>query len=89
MLDEVFSMKKICIFLLMLSFVVTVTTGCKPGTGQKQNMVQSKRRFAEYVEPQGNLNKNVVDLSEGPRQSYDARLGPQNINFDIKIVDPY
>ena len=89
MLDEVFSMKKICVFLLMLSFIVTVTSGCKVTTKQKPNMIQSKRRFAEYVGPQGNLNKNVVDLSEGPRQNYDARLGPQNINFDIRIVDPY
>ena len=52
-------------------------------------MVQSKRRFAEYVEPQGEIKKGVIDLSEGPKQNYNAQLGPQNINFDIKIVDPY
>ncbi|MBR1775829.1 hypothetical protein IJ750_01980 [bacterium] len=54
-------------------------------------MVQSQRRFAKYVEPQsGNTNATgTIDLSEGPRQNYDRNLGPQNINFDIKIVDPY
>lgn len=81
-------MKKIYIFLLLLAFVTTVTSGCSPNTN-KPNMIQSKRRFAEYVEPQGNVNKNVVDLSEGPKQNYNAQLGPQNLSFDIKIVDPY
>ena len=51
-------------------------------------MIQSKRRFAQYVETQ-NKSYNSIDLSEGPRQSYDANLGPQSLNFDIKIVDPY
>ena len=81
-------MKKICIFLLMLSFVTTFTTACthKP----KQSMVQSKRRFAQYVETQNNsTGARTVDLSEGPKLNYDAKMGPQTLNFDIKIVDPY
>ena len=82
-------MKKICVFLLMLSFITTFTTACthKP----KQSMVQSKRRFAQYVEPQkANYgNAKTIDLSEGPRLNYDAKMGPQNLNFEIKIVDPY
>lgn len=88
MIDEVFSMKKICVFLLLLSCVTVFTAGCSVNS-KKQNMVQSKRRFAEYVEPQGEIKKGVIDLSEGPKQNYNAQLGPQNINFDIKIVDPY
>ena len=88
MLDEVFSMKKFCIFLLLLSCVTIFTAGCTVNSN-KPNMIQSKRRFAEYVEPQRNINNNVIDLSEGPKQNYNAQLGPQNLNFDIKIVDPY
>lgn len=82
-------MKKFCIFLLMVSFILTGTTACTHK--KKPNMVQSQRRFAKYVEPQsGNTNATgTIDLSEGPRQNYDRNLGPQNINFDIKIVDPY
>ncbi|MBR6127115.1 hypothetical protein IKQ21_05465 [bacterium] len=81
-------MKKICTFLILLSLVSVLTAGCATNSN-KPNMIQSKRRFAEYVEPQGNVNKDVIDLSEGPKQNYNAQLGPQNLNFDIKIVDPY
>lgn len=52
-------------------------------------MIQSKRRFAEYVEPQNQKNPNTIDLSEGPKQNYNATFGPKNLDFDIKIVDPY
>ena len=47
-------------------------------------MIQSKRRFASYVEPQTEQkDKNVVDLSEGPKLNYNGTLGPQNLNFEI------
>ena len=81
-----FSMKKICILLLVLSLITPITTACVKK--QKPSMVQSQRRFAKYVEAQ-NKAGGTVDLSEGPRQNYDADFGPQSINFDVKIVDPY
>ena len=56
---------------------------------QKSTMVQAKRRFAKYVEPQKNKDVRSVDLSEGPRLRYDADFGPKTPNFDIKIVNPY
>ena len=56
---------------------------------QKSTMVQAKRRFAKYVEPQKNKDARSVDLSEGPRLRYDADFGPKTPNFDIKIVNPY
>jgi hypothetical protein len=53
-------------------------------------MIQSQRRFAKYIEPQTAQTKSVsIDLSEGPKLDYRKNLGPQDINFDIKIVDPY
>ena len=80
-------MKKICIFLLMLSFIALSTSACskKP----KQNMVQSQRRFAKYVEPSAQGNGNVIDLSEGPKLKYDAKFGPNSPSFEFRIVDPY
>lgn len=82
-------MKKVCIYLMLIFFLSSLTTACNI----KQNsnsMVQSKRRFAQYVEPQQNKQSGqFVDLSEGPKLKYDAHLGPQNLNFDFKIVDPY
>ena len=81
-------MKKALIFLLMLTFVSVCTTACT-GNKQKPNLIQSKRRFAEYVEPQAQKDPNTIDLSDGPKLKYDAKLGPKNLDFDIKIIDPY
>ena len=52
-------------------------------------MVQAKRRFAKYIEPQKTKDVGRADLSEGPRLRYDANFGPKTPNFDIKIVNPY
>ena len=82
-------MKKFLAFLFILSFVSVCTTACSNVKKEKPNMIQSKRRFAEYVEPQQQKDPNTIDLSEGPRQNYNAKFGPKNLEFDIKIVDPY
>lgn len=82
-------MKKIIVFLMMLSFISVCTTACTNQGKTKPNMIQSKRRFAEYVEGPQQKNPNAVDLSEGPKLRYDARFGPQNLDFEMKIVDPY
>lgn len=80
-------MKKICTILLIASFIIVETSACTHK--QKPNMVQSHRRFEKYMNTQDSGSGTVIDLSEGPRQNYDRNLGPQNLNFDIKIVDPY
>ena len=80
-------MKKFCTLLLLASFIIVGTSACTHK--QKPNMVQSQRRFAKYINEQNNGSGTVIDLSEGPRQNYDRNLGPQSLNFDIKIVDPY
>ena len=82
-------MKKIFVFLSILSIISVCTTACTNKIGNKPNMIQSKRRFAEYVEPQAQKDPNTIDLSEGPKQNYNAKFGPKNLEFDIKIVDPY
>ena len=80
--------KKIC-SLLILSMVSMLFFSACTIKEQKSTMVQAKRRFAKYVEPQKNKNVGRVDLSEGPRLRYDADFGPKTPNFDIKIVNPY
>ena len=82
-------MKKFWTLALIVVFFSTLTTACSNSSKPKQNLIQSKRRFAEYVEPQQQKDPNTIDLSEGPKLKYDAHLGPKNLNFDIKIVDPY
>lgn len=53
-------------------------------------MVQAKRRFAKYVEPQPKKNEGgKIDLSEGPHLRYDADFGPKSPSFEFKIVNPY
>ncbi len=81
-------MKKALIFLIMFSMVCVCTTACTKQQKPKKNMVQAQRRFAKYLEKQQG-NPNAIDLSEGPRQNYNAKFGPKNIEFDVKIVDPY
>ena len=82
-------MKKTFVLFLMLSFISVCTTACTNQRNPKKNMIQSKRRFAQYVEPQNQKDPNSIDLSEGPKLQYDKAMGPKNLNFDIKIVDPY
>lgn len=82
-------MKKALIFIIMFSLVSACTTACTNQHKPKPNMIQSKRRFAEYMEPQQQKDPNTIDLSEGPKQNYNAHFGPKNLDFDIKIVNPY
>ncbi len=82
-------MKKILSFIIMFSIVSVCTTACTNQSRHKQNMIQSKRRFAQYLDNQEQKNPNAIDLSEGPKQNYNAKFGPKNPEFDIKIVDPY
>lgn len=81
-------MKKTIIFLIMLSLVCVGTTACTNQKKPKKSMVQAQRRFAKYLEGE-QKNPNAIDLSEGPKQNYNANFGPNNLEFDIKIVDPY
>ncbi len=81
-------MKKICYVLILSMFSTLFFSACTLKQ-QKSTMVQAKRRFARYVEPQKQSNVGSVDLSEGPKLKYDADFGPKTPNFDIKIVNPY
>jgi len=81
-------MKKTVIFLIILSLVSVFTTACTNQRKPKQNMVQAQRRFAKYLDSE-QKNPNAIDLSEGPKQHYNADFGPSNPEFDIKIINPY
>ena len=83
------SMQKILVFVLILSLTSILSTACSKQHKPKPNMIQAQRRFAKYVEYQGQSAPNTIDLSEGPRQNYDRNFEPRNLEFDIKVVDPY
>ena len=52
------------------------------------SMVQSQRRLEKYF-TDSSSQTSVVDLSEGPKLKYNANFGPKDLNFDIKIENPY
>ena len=76
-------MKKFCVLLVLCSVICVMSSACS--AKQKQPLIQSKRRFAEFVEPQQANDGTRIDLSEGPKLRYDANFGPNSPNFDIKI----
>ena len=78
-------MKKICILIAVSILFCILFSACN--IQPNNSMVKSQRRFAKYIEQQS--NSDVIDLSEGPKLKYDANFGPQNLNFDFKIVNPY
>ena len=80
-------MIKICSLLLCFITLPFFLSACQ--TKSATPLIQSQRRFAQYVGEQNNKPANVIDLSEGPRLIYDADLGPKTPNFDFKIISPY
>jgi len=82
-------MKKLLVLIIFSAFILVNITACSNKKNSTANMIQAKRRFAEYVEPQTQKGSGTIDLSEGPKLNYEAKFGPKNLNFDIKIVDPY
>ena len=82
-------MKNLFVLFVISAFVLVNITACTNQKKVKANMIQAKRRFAEYVEPQTQKTSGTIDLSEGPKLDYDRKFGPKNLNFDIKIIDPY
>lgn len=80
-------MKKNGILLLCLVLCSLLLSACNTKTPSP--MVQSQRRFAQYVEPSREKQKGVIDLSDGKALRYDAEFGPKAIEFDFKVKSPY
>ena len=52
--------------------------------------IKYERKLGKYFEKQDNTpSGGMIDLSEGPKLKYNANFGPNDLNFDIKIVNPY
>lgn len=57
---------------------------------QSGNTINYQRKFAKYLPEENAKPKgNMIDLSEGPKTRYEANFGPKDLNFDIKIHNPY
>lgn len=84
-------MKKVCIVLLCLGIIVAgvLFSGCT--LKNNRQTINYQRRLQNYLpnETAGHRPTGTIDLSDGTKTRYDANLGPQELNFDIKIQNPY
>ena len=76
----------VCIGLVIIGIVVS---GCS--VKNNKQTINYQRRLQNYLpsDTAGNTSPGTIDLSEGPKVKYDAKLGPSELNFDIKIKNPY
>lgn len=81
-------MKKFGILILCLLISNIFLVGCSKT--KNVSTIKYERKLGKYFETETNKPKNgMIDLSEGPKLRYDAKFGPRDLNFDIKIENPY
>ena len=79
-------MKKYGLFIVCLLFSSLLLSAC---TAVSKSPLKYERRLGKYIEGEQHTGSKVIDLSEGPKLKYNASFGPRDLNFDIKIVNPY
>lgn len=79
-------MEKKCLFIVCLLASCVLFSGCN--IQSNKSPIKYQRRLEKYL-PTEKPNTKTVDLSEGPKTRYDAKFGPKDLNFDIKIHNPY
>ena len=80
-------MKKYSLFIVCLLVSIFFLSAC---SATPKSPIKYERKLGKYFESEKNKNQGgTVDLSEGPKLRYDAKFGPQELNFDIKIINPY
>lgn len=82
---KIFSLIIVCLCIIAS---VSFLSACNIKT---QSPIKYQRKLEKYFssEKKASSADRMIDLSEGPRQRYDANFGPKDLNFDIKIVNPY
>ena len=84
-------MKKTCIVLLCLGIIIAgvLFSGCTVKSNKQT--INYQRKLQNYLPGSTAVQKptGTIDLSDGTKTRYDANLGPQELNFDIKISNPY
>jgi predicted component of type VI protein secretion system len=79
-------MKKNVFFVVCLLICCVLLSACTPQ--QSKSPIKYKRKLETYL-PNEEHKLNTIDLSEGPKLKYNANFGPKDLNFDIKIINPY
>ena len=78
-------MKKQSLFIVCLLISTVLLSACN---STPKSPIKYERKLGKYFE-ETKSQDGVIDLSEGPKLKYDAKFGPKELNFDIKIVNPY
>lgn len=79
-------MKKYSLLVVCLLISSVILSGCN--VQPAKSPIKYKRKLEKYL-PNETHKAATVDLSEGPKLKYNANFGPQDLNFDMKIVTPY
>ena len=78
-------MKKYSLLIVCLLLSSFLLSACN---SKPDSTIKYERKLGKYFETE-QKSGGVVDLSEGPKLRYDAKLGPSDLNFDFKIINPY
>ena len=79
-------MKKYALLFVCLLVSSLLLSACDT---MPKSPIQYERKLGKYFEEENQHLGGVVDLSEGPKLRYNAKFGPKDLNFDIKIINPY
>ena len=81
-------MKKYGLLIVCLLVSTFLLSACN---SVPNSPIKYERKFGKYFESEDKITQSggVIDLSEGPKLRYDAKFGPKDLNFDIKIINPY
>jgi len=79
-------MKKYLLLVVCLLVSSVLLSACSKAP---DSTIKYERKLGKYFESENKPQGGMIDLSEGPKLNYDARLGPNDLNFDFKIENPY
>ena len=79
-------MKKVGLLIVCLLFISVLFSACK---STPNSPIKYERKLGKYFESENKSSGGMIDLSEGPKLRYNANFGPKDLNFDIKIINPY
>ena len=81
-------MKKYSLLIVCLLLSSFLLSACNTAPNSP---IKYERKLGKYFESDDNNKSSggVIDLSEGPKLRYNANFGPRDLNFDIKIINPY
>lgn len=80
-------MEKKCLFIVCLLASCILFSGCN--IQSNKSPIKYQRRLEKYLPDASPKPVKTIDLSEGPKTRYEAKFGPKDLNFDIKINNPY